>query len=53
MEQNNQPTLIEMWKSRKLRQKQQEIEELKLEIIKAKLEKDLREINSGEVKHEK
>jgi hypothetical protein len=36
--------LIKAWKNRKLVQAQQEIELLKLEIEKAKLEKQLREV---------
>jgi len=36
------PELIKSLKGRKLRKKQQEIEELKLEIIKAKLQKELK-----------
>lgn len=35
------PYLIRKWKERKLTKKKQEIEELKLDIEKAKLEKDL------------
>ena len=38
------PYLITRFKSRKLRKKQEEIEVLKLEIEKAKLEKQLMEI---------
>ena len=39
--------LIKAWKNRKLVQATQEIELLKLEIEKAKLEKQLKEIRNG------
>lgn len=38
------PYMIQRFKNRKLRQKQEEIEQLKLAIEKAKLEKELEEI---------
>jgi hypothetical protein len=38
------PTLIELFKTRKLRKMKEEIELIKLEIEKAKLEKELKEI---------
>ena len=37
------PWLIKRWKERKIRKKKQEIQELELEIQKAKLEKELKE----------
>ncbi len=36
------PSLIKRWKNRKLTKKKDEIEELKLEIQKAKLKKELK-----------
>lgn len=47
---NNEPAipyLINKFKSRKLRKKKEEIEEMKLEIEKAKLKKQLRDIENG------
>jgi len=41
------PELIKNWKTRKLRKKQEELEDLRLEIEKAKLEKELKEIRDG------
>ncbi len=38
------PSLIKRWKNRKLTKKKDEIEELKLEIQKAKLKKELKEL---------
>jgi len=38
------PSLLKDWKNRKLLKKQKEIEELKLDIEKAKLNKELKEI---------
>jgi hypothetical protein len=40
-------TLFEQFKNRKAKKKQEEIDLLKLEIEKAKLEKELREIQNG------
>jgi len=48
------PYLIEKWKTRKIRKKMQEIEMYKLEIEKARLHKELKqiveEINNEEIK---
>lgn len=41
------PSLLKGMKNRKLRKKQEELEELKLEIEKAKLEKELENIRNG------
>jgi len=45
-------TIADKWKNRKLRKKQQEIEELKMEIEKAKLIKQLEEIQNGKQQEE-
>ena len=42
-------TLLQKWKSRKLRKKQEEIEMLRLEIEKAKLEKELENIKNSNI----
>lgn len=50
MEEKNEPiipSLIKGMKNRKLRKKQEELDELKLEIEKAKLQKELEKIRNG------
>lgn len=42
------PWLIRRWKEKSKIKKQREIEDLKLEIEKAKLEKQLKEIKNGD-----
>jgi hypothetical protein len=51
------PTLIELWKNRKLRKLEQELEEMKIQVEIAKLANEINEIHgyknkNKEVKHE-